>query len=49
MKPVNCLIISVGMLLFAGLSGCRSPYYADKGAALGGLAGGLTGAAIRQP
>lgn len=26
--------------------GCRSPYYADQGAALGGIAGGLAGAAI---
>ena len=26
--------------------GCRSPYYADQGAAFGGLAGGLAGAAI---
>jgi hypothetical protein len=38
-------------LAIAGLclllpSGCRSPYYADKGAALGAAAGAITGAAI---
>ncbi len=46
MKPGYCVIIGVGMTLFGSLAGCKSPYYADKGAALGGLAGGLTGAAI---
>ena len=35
-------------IILAGLSqvGCRSPYYADRGAAVGGIAGGLAGAAM---
>jgi Glycine zipper len=32
----------IACCLFAGLIGCRSPYYADRGA----LAGGLTGAGV---
>lgn len=38
--------LAFGILLFVGLAGCRSPYYADKGAAIGGVAGGLAGAAL---
>lgn len=34
------------LLLCLALLGCRSPYYADKGAALGGLGGAGLGAAI---
>lgn len=32
----------------AALAGCRSPYYADRGAALGGVTGAIAGAAIGQ-
>jgi len=45
-----CAQISVAgcMLLagIAGLAGCRSPYYADKGALAGGLAGAGIGALV---
>ncbi len=39
-------LLIIGVLVLASSVGCKSPYYADKGAALGGLAGGLAGAAI---
>ncbi len=35
-----------GWLALVALVGCRSPYYADKGAVFGGGAGALTGAII---
>lgn len=40
------LAVRLSLLGILALSGCRSPYYADKGAALGGVAGALAGAAI---
>lgn len=40
--PAPALLVFV----FAALSGCRSPYYADRGALLGGLSGAGIGAAI---
>lgn len=41
------LFSSTTLLLVALIhTGCQSPHYADKGAALGGLAGAVTGAAI---
>lgn len=52
MKPVmswsyamSLRAISLALILLA-CDGCRSPYFADKGAALGGVAGGLAGAAM---
>mgnify|MGYP001552095634 CR=1 FL=1 len=44
MKPA--VSVSFALLVTVLLVGCRSPYYADKGAALGGVAGGLAGAAL---
>lgn len=38
-----CVCLAVGILIF---SGCRSPYYADKGAFVGGLTGAGVGAAV---
>jgi hypothetical protein len=38
--------ISLALWMLVACTGCRSPYYADQGAALGGIAGGLAGAAI---
>ena len=46
MKQVITVWFNIWVFVLLSLSGCRSPYYADRGAALGGLAGGLTGAAI---
>jgi hypothetical protein len=46
MKSRKHLQAALWTLPLVLLSACRSPYYADKGAALGGLAGGLTGAAL---
>jgi hypothetical protein len=43
--PITMLLIGVLPIL---ISGCRSPYYADQGAALGALTGGLAGAAIGE-
>jgi surface antigen len=43
MKP---LLISLWVVPLLACAACRSPYYADQGAALGGIAGGLTGAAL---
>lgn len=40
-------LAAVGMLAAAAV-GCRSPYYADQGALLGGLAGAGVGAAIGE-
>jgi len=34
------------VLLLVALAGCHSPYYADRGALLGGVTGAVTGAAI---
>jgi hypothetical protein len=42
---LRALIWSCALLMLT-LSSCRSPYYADQGAALGGLAGAVTGAAV---
>lgn len=41
-------VIGISLLLFAAAfsGGCQSPYYADRGAALGGLGGAGVGAAI---
>lgn len=36
------------LLLFVVGTGCKSPYHADKGAALGGLTGAAVGAAIGE-
>ena len=44
MKPA--ISVTFALLVTVLLVGCRSPYYADKGAALGGVAGGLAGAAL---
>lgn len=41
-KILICMIASTAFLP----AGCKSPYYADRGAALGAAAGALTGAAI---
>jgi hypothetical protein len=41
--PASTLVV---LLAMAGSSGCRSPYHADRGAALGGLTGAIAGAAI---
>jgi len=38
----------LAVLAAISVSGCRSPYYADRGAALGGLAGAGIGAAIGE-
>ena len=38
-------LVLIGCVLTVLVS-CRSPYYADKGAAVGGVAGGLAGAAL---
>lgn len=46
MKPLKRPGIYLLILAVIGSAGCRSPYYADRGAALGGVAGGLTGAAL---
>ena len=35
-------------LLLLGCLGCRSPYYADRGAAVGGVTGAVVGAAIGE-
>ncbi len=46
MKPAKLTLYSVVTFVLLSLVGCRSPYYADKGAAVGGIAGGLAGAAL---
>ncbi len=46
MNPICRAAVIVPLLLAVGSTGCRSPYYADRGAAVGGIAGGLTGAAL---
>ena len=46
MKPLKHLRTVLLFVPLLSLSACRSPYYADQGAALGGVAGGLTGAAL---
>ena len=46
MKPTKHLPIVLLFVPLLSFAACRSPYYADRGAALGGLAGGLTGAAL---
>lgn len=38
----------VSMLLVCFTAGCKSPYHADKGAAVGGLTGAAVGAAIGE-
>jgi hypothetical protein len=43
MKRLQTSLLVVPLLACAA---CRSPYYADRGAALGGVAGGLAGAAL---
>lgn len=43
---MNKTLLGVSIVLAVGTAGCKSPYYADKGAALGAAAGALTGAAI---
>lgn len=42
------LIVFVGSLSSLFTAGCRSPYYADRGAAVGGLSGAAIGAAIGE-
>lgn len=44
MKTHNTLFMIAVLAMLA--SGCRSPYYADQGAAIGGVTGGLAGASI---
>lgn len=46
-KTRASLLVLVAILPVA-LSGCRSPYYADRGALVGGLAGAGLGAAIGE-
>ncbi len=46
MKLVKLLWCSAVVWCVSTQVGCRSPYYADRGAALGGVAGGLAGAAL---
>lgn len=46
MKPADRLLSVLLALPLLSFSACRSPYFADQGAALGGVAGGLTGAAL---
>jgi predicted acylesterase/phospholipase RssA len=46
MKPARCYQLTIFTVMSLSLVGCRSPYFADKGAALGGVAGGLAGAAL---
>ncbi len=45
MKAHNAILLMIGVLPILA-SGCRSPYYADQGAAFGALTGGLAGTAI---
>ncbi len=40
------VIFPLGLVLLFSASGCRSPYYADRGAAAGGLGGAAIGSAI---
>lgn len=47
MKTHLTMLFMIGVLPMLA-SGCRSPYYADQGAALGALTGGLAGAAIGE-
>ena len=47
MKTQISILIMIGVLPIL-VSGCRSPYYADRGAAFGALTGGLAGAAIGE-
>jgi len=47
MKTQMATIVLFGLLPILA-SGCRSPYYADQGAAFGALTGGLAGAAIGE-
>ena len=46
MRIENLAYLGLGAILALSVTGCRSPYYADKGAAVGGIAGGLAGAAM---
>jgi hypothetical protein len=39
-------LAAIGCLLAVALAGCRSPYYADRGALLGGLTGAGVGALV---
>lgn len=45
--PITAALLGLSTLLI-GVSGCRSPYYADRGALVGGLAGAGLGAAIGE-
>ncbi len=45
-RHITILLMSGVLPILA--SGCRSPYYADQGAAFGALAGGLAGAVIGE-
>lgn len=47
MKTHVTMLFMIGVLPIL-VSGCRSPYYADQGAAFGALTGGLAGAAIGE-
>ncbi|MHB0958068.1 MAG: glycine zipper domain-containing protein [Pirellulaceae bacterium] len=46
MKCTKRLSISLLVVPLLTCAACRSPYYADRGAAMGGVAGGLAGAAL---
>ncbi len=46
MKSQKSISFGYLVILLLGLVGCRSPYFADRGAAVGGIAGGLAGAAL---
>jgi hypothetical protein len=48
MSAIVRLIVVAGSLLSLFAAGCRSPYYADRGAAAGGLTGAAIGAAIGE-
>jgi hypothetical protein len=47
-RLVACCAICIVAGFAAGSSGCRSPYYADQGAAFGGLAGAGVGALVGE-
>lgn len=44
--PLRTLFVAGGLLALACLSGCQSPYHADRGALFGGLTGAGVGALV---
>ena len=47
-KHAQWILVTLALVTITGLTGCRSPYYSDQGAAFGGVTGALVGAALGE-